>query len=1166
MELLYEADKYFIGVVKFFDDNKGFGFIASNNCNMNTSEYYQDFYVNTESFIEDEARNEKKIVVFQIEIQGRNRTRAVNVRLLSTSEEDYNLRLSYYDTHEKIRLKDGVDTNMYSSFRIPRLTEILNICNIICKDPDRSPESTLKHFTRYILHFDVNKISDQQFIFERDYTRSAKSAWSTLVEALNFDEIIEILYNYPCFAIYISDNQIIDRWLDTFKVDNFNISTLKKLKVIFDSFAEETKVKAIAKFEDFLETVIYYKLGISENKSMFDSSKNWLGRNEVPHATIHGIKNGTHISHYLALTSRNYDKEIANRKIAEELKTIKQLIEKLIQEPDNTHRILSLADAYDKLEDKSIITDDIKQGVSQIIDYYIKHNQPIQVIELTTNILVYDEKELCEINERLFPVIKYHLSDLLRQGANETRNLDSFVKSYRELSPTLNSEQKDELKLYLKDVASETSSIEVIAELCTKNLNILSDEDAKAFAEKIVTEWDYDAMNQFLSNCKNYSDGHYPALDVIIEKALRLISDIKLDKSFTPNVEREGKDAIYHNCKYLSHIKKLLSTNRQYELWKKYLETRSLDENIILYNNDIIYELPTDSLELLINSINYKDIQGNVEEWYSTPKIKNSLYQKILESADEELFDFVSNRLTKLELSDSNIPLAVFLLELLRINKPQDADYYEMREWEDQFNSSIDNLLRNNLDNIRLQILFWCIYDTKCKGGKKEFQDIYPSLPPYLQIRVVRKYFNFISQGKISHSAKSLYDFLTNEKNSICLPLEIIFSYLKLKEQDHNATFTNNMMLQILANRDDYYDWSNIIFLMHGCVNRWGIDADSDRWSDRYFNGIIDKLDNGRIKVFIPYKMIDGYRHTKEYNNKHFKTISEVIKLTYDRSEYEVVRETNGSSYIFNSANEIGLYSLSRAFNLKYNNGSEEVSYVTKEEENTTFCECRLSDKLDNYHNQAFHWCSNKPCFRPPIRFMADSEWEYYRLIDFMRILKIPTDYITKSGKVIKHGHYIIFSSYLKSFSTFYEHLFCRDCGNLLKPKNISNYASAAITEFHCTNSECVSNNVDIYINHCFNKNECKAIIDSRDSAQCPNGQYICPNCGGCCSTKNFNLRIEHLTITGGYISPWLRDFVDNERGHWEKNEYYCYICGEQMTILNGTPTCNHCNITYKRK
>lgn len=1165
MKLLHGADKYFIGAVKFFDETKGFGFIASNNCNMDSSEYYQDFYINEESFIDEQAKAENKLVVFQVEQQGRNRTRAVNVRLLSSSKEDYILRLSYYDTHEKIQLKKGVDTNLYSSFSIPREIEISNICNIICNDQDRSPESTLKHFKKYILHFDVKKISDQQFIFERDFNRSAKSAWIKLVESLNSEEILEILYNYPCFSIYISDTKVIDLWLETFRIDNFNISTLKSFKVLIDSFGEETKIKATAKFEDFIEKIIYYKLGISEDKSMFDSSKNWLGSNELPHATFSGHKNGTHISHYLPLTSRSYESEVANYKVAEKLKTLKQILENLKAEPGKTYHITSLINAYDNLEEKNIITEDIRQGISQLIDYYITHNQPKQVIEITRNILIYDEKQLDEINKKLFLVIKTHLNELLEQAIEEIIHLSSFVISYKELSSALNSNYKNELDLSLKARAYTTTSVEVIAELCTEDLNILSEHEAHELTVKIISGWDYNSVNQFLYNCKSYSDDYYPVLDVVIENALSLISAMRLNEPFDKCINRDGNEAIRYNCEFLSKISDILSSNKQYQLWKNYLNTRSVEEIIILYKNEIISELPEGITREILGILDYKDIEGQVSDWYITPKLKNSLYQRMFESADEELFSAITCRLSKLELTDSNLPLAAFLFGLLRVNKPKDADYYELREWEEQFTQALNDFLKNNLGNIRLQILSWCIFDTKCKGGMKVLQEMFPYLPPYLQIRVVRKFFKFISQGKISHSAESLYDFLTNKKNTICLPLEIVFSYLKLREQDSNATFNNNIMLHILDGRDDYDAWSYVVCLMHACINRWQVNTDDDRWSDRYFNGIIDKLDDERIKVYVPFKMIDEYRRIKEYNNKHFKTISEVIKVTYSKNEYDIISENNATSYIFNSTYEIGLYALSRAFNLKYNNKSEEVSYTRKEDVNA-FCECRLSDKLDSHYNQAFHWCSNKPCFRPPIRFMAESEWEHYRLLDFMRILKIPTDYTTRSGKVIKHGHYIIFSSYLKSFSTFYEHMFCRDCGCLLKPKNISNYASAAITEFHCANNDCKNKNVDIYINHCFNKKKCNEIIDSRDSAKCPNGQHICPKCGGCCSTDNFRFRMSNLETTGGYVSSWLRDFVHNERGHWERNEYYCYICGKEMYIDNGTPTCNDCNITYQSK
>ena len=183
-----------------------------------------------------------------------------------------------------------------------------------------------------------------------------------------------------------------------------------------------------------------------------------------------------------------------------------------------------------------------------------------------------------------------------------------------------------------------------------------------------------------------------------------------------------------------------------------------------------------------------------------------------------------------------------------------------------------------------------------------------------------------------------------------------------------------------------------------------------------------------------------------------------------------------------------------------------------------------------------------------------------------MRILGISPDYISKNGKRTKFGHYIILSSYLKSFAKFYEHLKCRECGKLMKPSGITNFTSWAVTEFSCTNDGCSKKGFVIYLNHCFNKRKCNATIDSRDSKQCPNGQYICPECGACCSTENFSLRISHLRMTGGYISDRLRLFVENDLGHWEKHEYYCYKCGKLMSRSNAHFHCDDCGTEYKHQ
>lgn len=211
----------------------------------------------------------------------------------------------------------------------------------------------------------------------------------------------------------------------------------------------------------------------------------------------------------------------------------------------------------------------------------------------------------------------------------------------------------------------------------------------------------------------------------------------------------------------------------------------------------------------------------------------------------------------------------------------------------------------------------------------------------------------------------------------------------------------------------------------------------------------------------------------------------------------------------------------------------------------------------------AFYWCRNKPCFRPPVRYHVADEWESYTLLDFMRILNIPVDYVNKEGKVTKYGHFIILSAFLQSFAKYYEHLKCRNCGRLMKPLGITNFGAYAVTQFACSNESCQDYKKKVYLNHCFNKQNCNETIDSRDSKQCPNGQYICPRCGACCSTENFRRRLDNLIGTGGSIPIGLIKFVEEGLGHWEKQEFFCYKCGKPMDKKNATCTCSECKITY---
>ena len=85
-------------------------------------------------------------------------------------------------------------------------------------------------------------------------------------------------------------------------------------------------------------------------------------------------------------------------------------------------------------------------------------------------------------------------------------------------------------------------------------------------------------------------------------------------------------------------------------------------------------------------------------------------------------------------------------------------------------------------------------------------------------------------------------------------------------------------------------------------------------------------------------------------------------------------------------------------------------------------------------------------------------------------------------------------------------------------------------------------------------------------SNKIPLDQYICPECGACCSTENFKNRLDNLRVTGGRISSWLVDFVKNDLGHWEKHEFFCYKCGKLMTNENGIYSCKDCEIEYNHQ
>ena len=678
--------------------------------------------------------------------------------------------------------------------------------------------------------------------------------------------------------------------------------------------------------------------------------------------------------------------------------------------------------------------------------------------------------------------------------------------------------------------------------------------------------WNYNEIRTFINDNPRFFNNDKRIIESVSQKAYEIIEEIPLNHSSSGTQIEGGQENEYscspqnEKCLFLNELLNFIPEGTNSTLWMDYISKRTNDDLLIMFEHNVIKSLPENIVEDIINAISLEDYTDKIC-WYSKPSLENLTHAKVLETTTTDLFPLIARRLLTLELVDDKIPLAVLLTELMTANKPRETDY-NYKNWGFNFTNQLRNLRKTNNISPRLTVILWAIH-SETTTSSNALSEVFPYLPPYLQIRIVKKLFKTISEGKISHTAESLYKLLSDGRK-ICFPLEITLTYLKLREKDPTLTLDNNIMLQLLKDRNDADEWIGIRSVLSPCIGRWTtIRTNLNRGS--FFNGIIKEVQiqgqSNQLRVYIPKKMIDEYGILQDYNNKFYNSAKQLIKITFKDCEYQIVNEQNGTYYYFDKSYEAELFAIARPYNFMFNDLGNNLDFDVNDEDQKVFCECRLSDKVDNYHSLAFYWCGNKPCFRSPIRYHLESEWEHYTILDFMRILNISPDYISKNGKRTKFGHYIILSSYLNGFAIFYEHLKCRACGKLMRPTDITNFASRAVTEFSCENEYCQNQGYIVYLNHCFNKQKCKAIIDSRDSKQCPNEQYICPKCGACCSTENFRLRINNLHMTGGYISDRLRLFVDNNLGHWEKNEYFCYKCGK---MINNNRFCSDCNVEYQ--
>ena len=1172
MELKY-GERKFIGVIKFFDAAKGFGFIASNCCGMpEQTEYKQDFYIDSSSFLEGKSIREGGIVVFQIEQQSRNRVKAVNVRLI-TKTEDKDLILQYYEDYEYIELKeDTVNVfrhlkNYYAAHDLLELTS-----QRIAVEDKRTVERTTKLVYSLIGRFDKKTVdSKAKYIFE--YDTEHHDQWVNFFNGLTAGEMLEIIKKYPTAVIFTKDEAVIKDWIAGYKDKELELPTLMMLK---SSIEHLPKRKG-----NSIQKIIDKNVGrLAEDLINEQSALTYLNESKIRHSS----------SEFHQLTGQNYDYLLTKCRDAQKTNLLRVELGKLKSSFSNIGPVShKAAEYYRDLSDegKEAILDEVKAAISETIVALSLSGRVWEIFNLLGAFSILGQEFTQPYYDSYQGIAeKAWLTIIEGEKVNDELQIESFRNKYQSY---LKGGCSDEVIATAKQQLLSATSLPALYKMYYSYswtdeciISFLTKEEILNRVKEAINCWTFQELKDYLESEEKVFEKEN--LDqIVINRAFDLIGKTPLSEPFDADAPQKltlaealsGVSAqdttkvIEENCSFLNALGRLKGDHQTEERWFNYIQSCNYQEKLALYKNGVISSAPQDVAEEIVHNLTVEDFYDgksssptwlNRYDGYTRPKLKEEEKEKMLKSSSG-LFEVIEKRVLTIELVPENYYLIIFLLELVRLKLPEYPDYYEKKDWNQQLKNFINRIIFRRSDDPKMKTILWAVF-FQSAASLKTLTDIFSDLPPYIQINAVKKLFQLKDQGKLNLNAESMYKLVGGGVRPLCFPLEITFAYLKLRSENPKATLTNNLMLQLLDGREDHRQWEKITHLLHQCPGRIYVeDGDKSQQLRQYHNGMV-KESKDRIEVYIPETMCDIDGEPQEYNNKHFNAIKEYAKINFGIEPKNAREGTKAYLLYFNKDQQIEVYNMARVFNLCFRDRYQQpIEYNVSNNDSHQFCEVRQALKLDKNYGVPFYWCRGYPCYRGPVRFMMNSEWERYTILDFMRILNIPVDYESSKG-ITRFGHYIILSSFMLSFKKFYSHLECRSCKKLMKPNDMSNFATRAVTEFSCANEECENFGKVVYLNHCFNRKDCNATIDSRDSKQCPNGQYICPECGACCSTQNFANRLSNLRFTGGAISPWLENFVNSDLGHWEKNEFYCYKCGKKL--VNGE--CPDCNTSYDKK
>ena len=208
-----------------------------------------------------------------------------------------------------------------------------------------------------------------------------------------------------------------------------------------------------------------------------------------------------------------------------------------------------------------------------------------------------------------------------------------------------------------------------------------------------------------------------------------------------------------------------------------------------------------------------------------------------------------------------------------------------------------------------------------------------------------------------------------------------------------------------------------------------------------------------------------------------------------------------------------------------------------------------------------FFWCNGKECFRNVLNKASIKEqlnWKAYSIYHMAEIIGFPKVKETIYGNEVDESVRVFLAIINRAYRLF-RRFKCRECGHLLFTSGyVTNYNR--INYYCCANPDCSQYKQMLYLNYC---HTCKkGIIDSRDTKQCPNGWYICPTCLSCCNDYLYEKQKQLYVNLKRPIPSKISSFLG--KGHNDKNQYYCPICGESLIAEGKEFRCLKCNHKFE--